>query len=171
MGGRARRRRSGFRRQRPISRRVVLAVAVCQLSGDHPPHLRRRYQTLAFSTSSTSACCRMNRHRARCRSSASTRQPPCRAGVIGVGGHRVSPPRPAPMRVFGADPGSGEHAAARSCLVANVLDLGCSNESLSFRRVLQSPLRLTYLPPAVRRWYRRPRINCGQRPRATMTGT
>ena len=33
MGGRARRRRSGFRRQRPISRGVVLAVAVCPAAG------------------------------------------------------------------------------------------------------------------------------------------
>src|SRR6187551_2510418 len=34
MGGRARRGRSGFRRQRPVGRRVVLAVAVYSPSGD-----------------------------------------------------------------------------------------------------------------------------------------
>src|SRR6478672_6395669 len=34
MGGDARRGRSGFRRQRPVGRRVVLAVAVCPPWGD-----------------------------------------------------------------------------------------------------------------------------------------
>ena len=46
MGGRARHRRSGFRRQRPISRRVVLAVTVYTSSGDHLFRLRPRYRTI-----------------------------------------------------------------------------------------------------------------------------
>ena len=72
MGGRARRRRSGFRRQRPISRRVVLAVAVC-------PAVGRPSSPLAAALSDVGVFhvldlgLRPNEpHRARCRSSAST---------------------------------------------------------------------------------------------------
>src|ERR1700688_301147 len=46
MGGGARRRRFGFRRQRPVGRRVVLAVAVYPPSGDDLFPLRRRYRTI-----------------------------------------------------------------------------------------------------------------------------
>src|ERR1700744_6052486 len=46
MGGGARRGRSGFRRQRPVGRRVVLAVAVYPPSGEHLFQLRRRYRTI-----------------------------------------------------------------------------------------------------------------------------
>src|SRR3981189_1594607 len=46
MGGGARRGRTGFRRQRPVGRRVALAVAVYPPSGDHLFQLRRRYRTM-----------------------------------------------------------------------------------------------------------------------------
>ena len=72
MGGRARRRRSGFRRQRPISRRVFLAVAVC-------PAVGRPSSPLAAALSDVGVFhvldlgLRPNEpHRARCRSSAFT---------------------------------------------------------------------------------------------------
>src|SRR5258705_7018396 len=45
MGGGARRGQSGFRRQRPVGRRVALAVTVYPPSGDHLVQLRRRYRT------------------------------------------------------------------------------------------------------------------------------
>src|ERR1700723_2844587 len=46
MGGGARRGGSGFRRQRPVGRRVVFAVAVYPPSGDHLFPLQRRYRTI-----------------------------------------------------------------------------------------------------------------------------
>ena len=46
MGSRARRGRSGFRRQRPVGRRVVLAVAVYRPLGDIFFQLRRRYRAI-----------------------------------------------------------------------------------------------------------------------------
>src|ERR1700751_4787681 len=46
MGGDARRGRVGFRRQRPVGRRVVVAVAVSPPSGEYLFQLRRRYRTI-----------------------------------------------------------------------------------------------------------------------------
>src|ERR1700751_2701648 len=46
MGGDARRGRFGFRRQRPVGRRVVLAVAGYPPSGEYLFQLRRRYRTI-----------------------------------------------------------------------------------------------------------------------------
>ena len=50
MGGHARCGWSGFRRQRPVGRRIVLAVAVYLPSGDHLSQLRR-YRTIGVPAS------------------------------------------------------------------------------------------------------------------------
>lgn len=72
MGGRARRRRSGFRRQRPISRRVVLAVAVCPAAGRPSSPLAAALSDVGVFHVLDLGLRPNEPHRARCRSSAST---------------------------------------------------------------------------------------------------
>src|SRR3981189_2957935 len=102
MGGGARRGRTGFRRQRPVGRRVALAVAVYPPSGDHLFQLRRRYRTMGCQP----ACRTPDRTLVNTRT-ARSRQAVCRCRLIRLPDAAIGVPllRAAAQAARGALPG------------------------------------------------------------------